>query len=81
MTVDVAIRIRRAIHLSDLILLKRIIKNNPQHLQSPDFENNGNTSLHLAAQLGLLEIAVCPNPTSAPNIPSPPSAHLPTPPI
>jgi len=38
-------------------LLKRIIKNNPRSLQNPDFADNGNTSLHLAAQLGLLDIA------------------------
>lgn len=56
--VDVSIRIRRAIHLKDLTLLKRIIKNNPKSLQNPDFADNGNTSLHLAAQLGLSDIAV-----------------------
>lgn len=80
MTVDVAIRIRRAIHLGDLSLLKRIVKNNPQHLQSPDFENNGNTSLHLAAQLGLLEIAVCSHdePHLCPHLLPPPSL---TPPV
>lgn len=55
--IDVSIRIRRAIHLNDLTLLKRIIKNNPKSLQNPDFADNGNTSLHLAAQLGLSDIA------------------------
>ncbi|KAM0805504.1 ankyrin repeat-containing domain protein [Usnea florida] len=55
--IDVSIRIRRAIRLQDLTLLKRIIKNNPQSLQNPDFADQGNTSLHLAAQLGLLDIA------------------------
>lgn len=55
--VDVSIRIRRAIRLKDLTLLKRIIKNNLKSLQNPDFTDNGNTSLHLAAQLGLLDIA------------------------
>ena len=57
--IDASTRLRRAIHLNDLTLLKRIIKNNPRHLQNPDFADHGNTSLHLAAQLGLLEIAVC----------------------
>ena len=56
--IDVSIRIRRAIHLRDLPLLKRIVKNNPKSVQNPDFADNGNTSLHLAAQLGLLDIAV-----------------------
>ncbi|KAL2058480.1 hypothetical protein ABVK25_001208 [Lepraria finkii] len=55
--IDISIRIRRAIHLKDLTLLKRIIKNNPKSLQNLDFTDNGNTSLHLAAKLGLLEIA------------------------
>lgn len=53
-----SIRLRRALHLDDLVLVKRIISNNPHILQNPDFADNGNTSLHLAAQLGLLEIAV-----------------------
>ena len=56
--IDVSLRIRRAIHLKDLTLLKRIIKNNPKYLQNPDFTDNGNTSLHLAAQMGLVDIAV-----------------------
>lgn len=62
--IETSIRIRRAIHLNDLVLLKRIIKNNPRSLQNPDFTDNGNTSLHLAAQLGFFEIAVrkLPNP-------------------
>ena len=56
---NVSVHLRRAIRLNDLVLLKRIIKNNPKSLQDPDFDDKGNTSLHLAAQLGLLEIAVC----------------------
>lgn len=55
---EVSVRVRRAIHLNDLVLLKRIIKNNPRLLQNQDLEENGNTSLHLAAQLGLIKIAV-----------------------
>ena len=56
--IDPPTRIRRAIHLNDLVLLRRIVKNNPQHLQNPDFNDDGNTSLHLAAKLGLYDIAV-----------------------
>lgn len=56
--VDVPIRLRRAIHLNDVILVKRIIQSNPGKLKNPDLNDNGNTSLHLAAQLGFLEIAV-----------------------
>jgi len=55
--VDASTRVRRAIHLQDLTLLKRIVKNSPKDLQNPDFADNGNTSLHLAAKLGLLDIA------------------------
>ncbi|KAL8679771.1 MAG: hypothetical protein Q9186_003987 [Xanthomendoza sp. 1 TL-2023] len=55
--VDVPLRLRRAIRLNDLVLVKRIIKNNPDKLQNPDLGDNGNTSLHLAAKLGFLEIA------------------------
>lgn len=56
--IEASIRLRRAIHLNDLVLVKRIIKNNPKILQNPDFEDNGNTSLHLTAKLGLAEITV-----------------------
>ncbi|KAL8802484.1 MAG: hypothetical protein Q9182_003792 [Xanthomendoza sp. 2 TL-2023] len=55
--VDVPLRLRRAIHLNDLVLVKRIIKDNPGKLQNPDFDDHSNTSLHLAAKLGFLEIA------------------------
>ncbi|MCJ1471380.1 26S proteasome non-ATPase regulatory subunit [Lambiella insularis] len=55
--IDVSIRLRRAIHLNDLILVQRIVKNNPASLQNPDFTDKGNTSLHLVAKLGFLPIA------------------------
>ncbi|KAI4154018.1 MAG: hypothetical protein LQ341_000443 [Variospora aurantia] len=55
--VTLPVRLRRAIHLNDLVLVKRIAKKRPDRLQNPDFADNGNTSLHLAAQLGFLEIA------------------------
>ncbi|KAL8770238.1 MAG: hypothetical protein Q9194_005229 [Teloschistes cf. exilis] len=55
--VGVAVRVRRAIHLNDLVLVKRIIKSHPEKLQNPDYDDDGNTSLHLAARLGLVDIA------------------------
>ena len=56
--IDVSIRLRRAIHLNVLPLVKRIIKNNPRNLQNPDFTDKGNTSLHLTAKFDCLDIAV-----------------------
>lgn len=56
--IDTTIRLRRAVHLNDLVLVKRIIKNNAHVLRNPDLADSANTSLHLAAQLGLLEIVV-----------------------
>lgn len=58
--VNVSTRLRRAIHLNDIVLVKRIIKNHPEKLQNPDLGDNSNTSLHLAAKLGFLEVAVRP---------------------
>ncbi|KAL8915540.1 MAG: hypothetical protein Q9171_000105 [Xanthocarpia ochracea] len=55
--VEVPVRLRRAINLNDLVLVKRIIRNNPNKLKNPDLDDGGNTSLHLAAKLGFLEIA------------------------
>lgn len=49
---------RRAVAENDLVLFKRILKNNPSYLQNPDFADKSNTSLHLAAQHGCLETAV-----------------------
>ena len=58
--VGVPIRLRRAIHLNDLTLVKRIVKKHGEKIQNPDFDDKGNTTLHLAAALGFLEIAVRP---------------------
>ncbi|KAH5848655.1 hypothetical protein HBI92_239770 [Parastagonospora nodorum] len=55
--IDVSRRLRRAILLNDLPLVKRIIQNNPQILRNPDFEDKSNTSLHLAARHGFTQIA------------------------
>jgi len=57
--IEVATRLRRAIVLNDLLLVKRIVRNNPKSLQNPDFDDKSNTSLHLAAKNGFVEIAVC----------------------
>jgi hypothetical protein len=56
--IDVSRRLRRAILLNDLPLVKRIIRNNPQILRNPDFADKSNTSLHLAARNGFTQIAV-----------------------
>ena len=49
---------RRAILNNDLPLLKRILDANPTNLQNPDESDKANTSLHLAAQRGYVDIAV-----------------------
>lgn len=56
--IDASTRLRRAILLSDALLVKRIIRSNPGILQNPDFNDKSNTSLHLAAQAGFEEIVV-----------------------
>lgn len=56
--IDPSTRLRRAVHLADLPLLKRITHTHPELLQNPDFADHGNTSLHLAASLGLYDIVV-----------------------
>lgn len=38
--------------------MKRIVRNNPQALQNPDFDDKSNTSLHLVSKEGFVEIAV-----------------------
>ena len=55
--IDPSTRLRRAILLNDVLLVKRIIRNNPRLLQNPNFEDKSNTSLHLAATNGFVEIA------------------------
>lgn len=56
--IDVPRRLRRAILLNDLPLVQRILRNNPNYLRNPDYEEKSNTNLHLAAKLGLTQIAV-----------------------
>ncbi|KAH7118988.1 ankyrin repeat-containing domain protein [Dendryphion nanum] len=55
--IDVERRLRRAILLNDLTLVKRIIRNNPSTLRNPDFDDKSNTSLHIAAKHGFTQIA------------------------
>ncbi|KAI9653282.1 MAG: hypothetical protein M1831_006117 [Alyxoria varia] len=53
-------RLRRALHLRSLPLVQRIILSNPQTpelVRNPDFSENNETSLHLAAKHGLPEVA------------------------
>lgn len=54
----VPIRLRRAILLNDVLLVKRTIKNNPSYLTNPDFADKSNTSLHLAAIHGNADVVV-----------------------
>ena len=51
-------RLREAIILNDLSMVKRLLKQKPTLLQNPDFEDKSNTSLHLAAKYGHVEVAV-----------------------
>ncbi|KAF2711741.1 ankyrin [Pleomassaria siparia CBS 279.74] len=55
--IDPPRRLRRAILLNDLPLVKRIVTNNPLYLRNPDFSDCSNTSLHLAARHGFVSIA------------------------
>jgi uncharacterized protein len=55
---DVSIRLRRAITLNDALLVKRIVTQHQKEIRNPDVQDRSNTSLHLAAKLGCVEIAV-----------------------
>ncbi|KAI9643181.1 Target of rapamycin complex 2 subunit avo2 [Ciborinia camelliae] len=57
--IDTTLRLRRAIHTPDALLVNRILKSHPHLLQNPDSSPHGlsNTSLHLAASLGHLDVA------------------------
>ncbi|UNI17580.1 hypothetical protein JDV02_003912 [Purpureocillium takamizusanense] len=52
--IDPSIRVRRAIHAGDALLVGRILKSNPSVLHNPDTSLMGlaNSNLHLAASLG-----------------------------
>ena len=55
---EASTRLREAIIVNDLPLVKRLLKSTPSLLQNPKFEDKGNTSLHLAALYGHVEVAV-----------------------
>ncbi|KAJ4422623.1 hypothetical protein N0V82_002742 [Gnomoniopsis sp. IMI 355080] len=56
--IDAPLRLRRAIHANDALLVKRIIKSHPKLLHNPDTSADGlsASNLHLAASLGHLPI-------------------------
>ncbi|CCC13162.1 unnamed protein product [Sordaria macrospora k-hell] len=56
--IDPSIRLRRAIHVNDHLLVKRILRSHPNLLHNPDHSvcGNANSNLHLAASLGHLSI-------------------------
>ncbi|OAQ92890.1 spherulin-1B precursor [Purpureocillium lilacinum] len=56
--IDPSIRVRRAIHAGDALLVQRILKSNPSILHNPDTSLMGlsNSNLHLAASLGHRDI-------------------------
>lgn len=55
---ELSSRLREAIIVNDLSLVKRLLKSNPYLLQNPNIEDKANTSLHLAAVYGHVEVAV-----------------------
>ncbi len=56
--IEASLRLRRAIHLNDALLVRRILKSHPTLLHNPDASSTGlsNSNLHLAASLGHLQI-------------------------
>ncbi|GKT63880.1 spherulin-1B precursor [Colletotrichum tofieldiae] len=58
-TIEPALRVRRAITANDALLVKRILKSHPRLLHNPDSAPEGlsNSNLHLAASLG--HLAIC----------------------
>lgn len=54
--IDPSTRLRRAIHLNDVLLVQRLVRTHPKLLLNPDFTDRSNTSLHLAAAHGFTEI-------------------------
>jgi uncharacterized protein len=52
-------RLRRAVLQHDLLLVQRVINNHPEYIRNPDWEDYSNTTLHMAAKEGCLDIVVC----------------------
>lgn len=57
--IEATIRLRRAIHIGDSLLVKRILESHPSLVHNPDASPSGlsNSNLHLAASLG--HTAIC----------------------
>ncbi|KKA30992.1 hypothetical protein TD95_002946 [Thielaviopsis punctulata] len=55
LSLTASVRLRRAIHLNDASLARRILRNNPHLLHNPDPESS-DSNLHLAARLGFLPV-------------------------
>ena len=53
-----SLRLRQAILSNDIALVERLLKADPHLLHNPDFNDKSNTSLHLAAQAGHIDLAV-----------------------
>ena len=58
--IDASTRLREAIVLNDVCMVKRLLAVTPALLQNPNYEDKSNTSLHLAAKYGHAELAVRP---------------------
>ena len=56
--IEPSIRLRRAIHRNDLILVQRVVQKHPAIIRNPDPADNNFTSLHLAVILGYVNICV-----------------------
>jgi len=56
--IEPSIRLRRAIHTGDALLVKRILKSHPNLVHNPDASPAGlsNSNLHLAASLGRTDV-------------------------
>ncbi|KAI0475712.1 ankyrin repeat-containing domain protein [Xylariaceae sp. FL0804] len=56
--IDPSLRLRRAVHANDALLVQRIVKSHPSLVHNPDHgpEGHNNSSLHTAARLGHVEV-------------------------
>lgn len=55
---NTTLRLRQAIIHNDLALVQRILISNSTLLRNPVYDEKADTSLHLAASLGFIEIVV-----------------------
>ncbi|KAI1170608.1 ankyrin repeat-containing domain protein [Nemania sp. FL0916] len=56
--IEPPVRLRRAVHSNDASLVRRIVRSHPDLIHNPDHSAEGlsNSSLHLAASLGYLQV-------------------------